>query len=835
MCDTIIRMRSKTLYKVKYLIIIAIAFSFAVSLFLFTNRMGFSYADETSSTFLTQTKIENTALTSPIDVYFGDEIIILQNNNEVLLSKGDAFVSNTNFSTLKQVKNFNDDYFLVSVDGSVYTVNKSDFVKTPLVFDSNNVGGNYFDVNSDYLITAYSGKATVYTLENGVIVSKHAPFDVKDDKPVCINDNGQIFYVDKALSQDTIRMVSASALSSEPITIAQISPEKMIASGEFLYLISSNKIYRITISNGETIELTNKSQSQIYDLGNIITPTSLCFKGNNLVIADSMLDAVQEFSVSETELTFTGYAIAKEKTAYNRISNTAKIIDRMQDTLAVLDDNKLTVITIDDNFDGKNPNSFYNFQVADLASPSFFTLGLDNALLCYNRAVKILDVKKNVLGNDIALENGNFKDAFYHNGTFYILTADGTNSYVYTLTALDTVPTLSKTLLDVRMEKICVNETNDVYFVDTVNNVYKNENANENIVCKSQNHVNDIVVDLAGKIYLLTDLGTAEYFDTSLKTLNGFSGIKAMAMGFDKKQVYFIETNEEFIYSTSGFLNYSIESTLVPQSFVTNGKNADLDALKIYTVSDNAVLYSVKTANAKFTYNGIAQKENEYVFITNVPVSDSFNLIALAGQNGIILVCDAFATEGNVTISSAPQKTFITTGVHAYFFPIITFDAEYAVTDGENKIRLNKSTAISPEKTISVLSRTFYYAKVTFNGNEYYGYIPKEFTVDVLAEDKTYIDFETASIEKSTVYADQSLQTILKKITSPIDVRLVKTENGVAEIYFLDGEVWLKGYVSESALITAPNTSVRNAIIIFITATCACSTAIYFILKKKDN
>ena len=835
MYDTIIRMRNKTLYIIKYLFILAVSFSFALALFLFSGKSSISFADEVVSTFLTQTKIENTALSSPIDVYFGDEIIILQNNNEVLLSKGDAFITNTNFSILKQVKNFNEDYFLVSDDGSLYSVSKSDFTKTPLVFDSSNVGGNYFDINENFLITAYSGKATVYTLENGTIVSKHAPFDVKDDKPICINNNGQIFYVDKTLSQDTIRMINASALSSEPVTIAEISPEKMIANNEFLYLISNNKIFKINISNGIVTELTNKSASAIYDLGNIVTPSSLCFKGNNLVIADSSLDAAEEFSVSENSLAFTGYAIAKEKTAYNRISNTATVIDRVKDTLAIMDSNKLTIITEDANFDGKNPSNFYNFQIAELNSPSFFTLGNDNALLCYNRSVRILDIKRNVLGNEIILENGNFKDAFYHNGTFYVLTADGTNSYVYTLTALDTVPTLNKTLFDIRMEKICVSELNEMYYVDTANNVYKNENTTKNLVCQSQNHVTDIAIDLTGKIYLLNDTGTAEYFDVSLKSLDGFSGIKAMAMGYDKKQVYFVKTNEEFVYSTSGFLNYSIESTSVPQSFIINGANADLDALKVYTVSNNAVLYSVKTENGNFAYNGIAQKENEYVFITNVPVSGNFNLLALAGQNGIILVCDTFCTQKDLTTSNAPQKTFITTGVHVYFFPIITLDAEYTLTDGENLIRLNKSTAISPEKTISVLSRTFYYAKVTFNGNEYYGYIPKEFTVDVLAENKTYIDFETASLGKSTIYADQNLETALKEITSPIDVRLVKTENGVAEIYFLDGEIWLKGYVNETDIISAPNTSVRNAIIIFITVTCACSSAIYFILKKKDN
>lgn len=828
MYDTIICMKAKTLYIVKYLILLGVILACSIGATLFARNSAVAFAEETTKVFLPQTKLENTELSSPVDVFCGNEIIILQ-NNEILISRNGEFVKSSGYTALKQVKDFNAESFLISDDGSVYSVSKTDFTTTPLVFDSKNVGGNNFDISENYLITAYSSQAHVYTLESGVITSKHAPFEANANKPICINDLAQIFYV----NNDKLFMKNADALSNEAVLLAEISPDKMIASDTYIYTIANNKIYRITIADGNVVELTNASANTEYDLGNIISPSSICFKGENLFITDTYVNAVQEFSISEQTLTFTGYAIAKNKTAYNRISANASIIERYGDKIASLDQNKLTVINVGANFNGKSAESFINVPASDLGALTSFVLGDGKALICYNQSVKLLDLASKNLSAEIALSSGNFKDAFYYNKTFYVATADGTNSYVYTINQAQMSAIVFKTYDDVRVEKICFTETNDIYLVDNNENIYKNGVASENLIVQNSAHVNDIYSDLSGKIYILDDTKTLKYINGTNIETTACSGVKALTMSFDKKDVFFLKENDEFIYSTTGLNNFSIETTPVPQTYVLTGANADSQSLKIYTVLD-APLYSVTAGENTFAYKGLAEKETEYVYICDVTVVGEVKLVALAGQNGIVLTHLNFASEVAVTTSPAPQKTFVTTGVHAYYLPIITFDREYVLRDSD-LIKLNKGAEITPETTVTVLGRSYYFAKVTFNGNEYYGYVPKEFTVDVLAEDKELTSFELAKLNPTIVYADADLQTALAELTEVTEVRLIKTENGVAEIYFLSSGSYIKGYVNAEAVTKAPKTAVRNAIIIFITVTCVCSSAIYFIVKKKDN
>ena len=123
---------------------------------------------------------------------------------------------------------------------------------------------------------------------------------------------------------------------------------------------------------------------------------------------------------------------------------------------------------------------------------------------------------------------------------------------------------------------------------------------------------------------------------------------------------------------------------------------------------------------------------------------------------------------------------------------------------------------------------------ITLGEKTYKGYIPKEFTVDVLAEDKAYSSFKFDKVNATSVYLDAELTTEIATLSESTSVRIASIENGVAEIYFRSGEVWLKGYIAESAIIIEQNNSIRNAIMLLIAVTCVCSTIIYFMFKKKS-
>ncbi len=794
--------------------------------FLFSIKPAYAAPTSQKEIFLPTSELENTSLTAPIDVYSGDEIIILQSANEILLSKNGELLSNADFgvsfTNLKQVKNFSDEYFLVSDSGSVYTVSKEDFSKSPLIYNSNVVGGNYFDLNQNFLITAFSDKATVYQLENGQIVSELPQFDVRVDKPICINDAGQIFYV----NQDVIQMKDANSRDASPITIAEISPDKMIANNQYLYLINNNKIFRVDIETKTLFELENLSASTLFDLGNIVSPSSICFNGENLIVADS--NAVQEFSVAGDKLEFTGYAIASGKTAYNRISVSASKIERNDNYLAVKDGNKLCVIKNVDGFDGKDQKYFKNFF--ELGNFDKFCVGEGVILLTYqDNTVKILNIEEGTLTNATAIPNGDIMDVSYGNGGFYVATNVSTTSYIYKVLLDGTILTNPKTLQTAIRLFVRDQENND-YILDEAGKLYKNDL--ETVLCENVSGATEIQVDLDGTIYLLVNNKINVAHNGSLMPVHS-DDVKTFTLSFDKKQVYFLKDNEEFIYQTTSIENHAIEDITIPTEYKLTDISAYVDNLAVCTVNTDASVYLIDDKELNFDFLRITEKENQYLFICDIQVGDT-QMTALAGQNGIVLTYKSFTEKTSAVFYNHPAETYVTTGVHVYYLPLITMDMKFVLVDDNQVIRLEKGTKITPLKAFSAVDRDYYYAEITLGEKTYKGYIPKEFTVDVLAEDKAYSSFKFGKVSATSVYLDAELITEIATLSESTSVRIASIENGVAEIYFRSGEVWLKGYIAESAIIIEQNNSIRNAIMLLIAVTCVCSTIIYFMFKKKS-
>jgi hypothetical protein len=68
----------------------------------------------------------------------------------------------------------------------------------------------------------------------------------------------------------------------------------MIANGEYLYYVYNDDLYQYPINQTDAVpkKLTVISDSN-YDLGNLNNPVSISFKGDNLLIADDTLHAIQ--------------------------------------------------------------------------------------------------------------------------------------------------------------------------------------------------------------------------------------------------------------------------------------------------------------------------------------------------------------------------------------------------------------------------------------------------------------------------------------------------------------------------------------------------------------
>ena len=312
-----------------------------------------SYASEPSPSNVTASvyspsTVEYKKLTSPSDVfYFGDNYAIIHNNQSELLfynaTTGEYEIVDTGLTNLKQVNKVDDNTLIVlgNTSPTLVKINLTTKEKTTLSFS-----GNFFDVVGNNIVTVFNTNLSLYTEQT--LDSNFSKSDAKGDFPIKVNANGDIFYVnssDKLMKTD---------LSCSPSTeVCTVQPSVFCVNEQFLFYYFNNELHRITLSNSEDKKVTFPTSA--FELGKFTQISSICFKGDNLLIPDSSLNAVQEFEVTdnngELSLTYTGFAIAKDLTAYNRVAKTVKEIEKINDTMAVLDQNK--IILIKSQTDGK--------------------------------------------------------------------------------------------------------------------------------------------------------------------------------------------------------------------------------------------------------------------------------------------------------------------------------------------------------------------------------------------------------------------------------------------------------------------------------------------------
>ena len=868
LCGKMFIMKNFANLKFKYLII---SLTTALTFALFTlSFLGFYSASADSATFsasiyLPSTPLEYYELVNPIDVYSDQQITaIAQDDQTLLISKDGKFerVSAT-FTTIKQIKKLDDNTLLVSDNGPIYKIDLQTLAKTDLKDESGDiVSGNYFDLNQNYLVTAYNNQAIIYTLENGSL-TKTVTFPANANMPVTINSDDLIFYV----NDGNIKKATLSNLLTPPTLKESAAPTHMIADQNYLYYLENKKIIRIDIATGAQTDLVVDGNSN-YQLSNLVSPSGISFKNGNLFITDTELDAVQEFEINQNKLCFTGYAIASGKTAYNRISNLASNIERFSDTIAVLDQNRFSVIKTNTQ-NAYDPENYSNYFVENLGGslPDAFTLGKDYALLSFNHGIingqfKILALDCGSVYSIAIPSNAIVEDICYQSGCFYAIITNNINSFIYALDEKDiTQQTLENGTTDFTLlfgdDKFDIDPTHIA--VDVFKNVYlADDNANVKL-CSKQNdylstdidssNISNVIkmqTDLGGNLFVLTESGIYYYSQNafnlvSLSLPQNSDQIQSFAMDFDKDEVFVLCKNQEYICLSSGINNLSIEDVYTSDDlYVISAPTADISNLKLATVNEGANKYSVVKDGNNFNYKGLTDGTDEYVVICDLSVSDNLTLTVLAEKNGVILANKNDVIEFAPQQNSAPENAFITTDVHAYYLPIINAKTEYALTLTD-KIRLEKGTKISPLSTITVkawhneelLDVDFYFAEFTYQEQTCKGYIPVSFTVEVLSKDFIWENYSIEKISSTTLFLDAALSSEIMQLQA-CDVRLISLNNGVAEVAVQTQSGFIIGYVDASAIINAPNTAVRNILIILAVAASICGTATYFIMRKND-
>ena len=831
----------------------ALCFALGFSMPLFASAENKAVS---SSPLLPKTDLENIELSNANAVYSNKTITAIVENSYIftLYLNGENIVINDNVDTLNQildVKLFDENSLFFSANARLYKydLQTKTYEKVKLG-NSLEEPVSYFDFNQNYLVTTYQETCKVFQItENAFTSISSSGIKIADGSNVAINQKDELFIVGNNGVYKTL--ASLPAVQTVDNTLTTDTPSTIIANEHFIYYILNNKIYYISLSNGNNSQFTTYSADSDYQLGNIVTPKKVSFIGDNLLVLEN--DSIQEFVIDGDKLTFTGFAIAKGKTAYNRVLSTASKLEKVNETVAILDDFKLTIFT-DKNADRYARENYKNYLISSLSidsiAPSNFALGDGNALLYYDdgtitKFLSLLDLSKNdsFLSEKVTISpDANVRDICYQSGAYYVLCDVGqAPQHVYKSTIEN--GEISFTQIDnntatTEFTMLSVDVYDNIYLANstTISRLNKSDDYTELHNVSSLNDIKRLQTDLLGNLFVLTD-GKVRCIDNG----NDYSidGIKCFALDFVNDSVYFIKNGNEVVYSTTEMDNVSINDLTVPADYtLTNPEGTFIanENLEFFTVKSDANTYVVNVQEAKFVFEELTDYSGEYVKICAVEYMDTQRFLVLANQDDIVLV----ETPHTETVAKEKQTdvvetAFVATNVHAYYLPIINVNADFAFNDTD-KIRLSKTTEISPKHKINFLDCDYYYADFTFNDKTYSAYIPCSYTVDILNEDFAWDSYNYETIKATSVYADNTMQTVLTNLNDQTQVRLIEKGDTISKIaYKLQDGTYAIGYIYTNTIIDNPSIAIRNILIILAVVACVCGTLTYFLLRKKKT
>lgn len=724
----------------------------------------FSAKADGASPLLPYSPIEINELTDPKDaVYLPDGRIATIQGNEVIFYLPNG--SNTavgGFTSLKQIKLFNERYVIVSDSGALRTIDLIDYTRNDLKYDvdgtPSTIGGNYFDLNGEYLITAYGSDLTVYALEE--VITLYKSFSgVKGDYPIALNENGKVFYHSNATPQEfrtsDINDLDTSTVVKVGETVIQVA--NVITDRTNFYFLYEGDVYRGNNGDNKTTKLTVNSSGD-FDLGKLVSPVGISFKNGNLLITDDGIDAVQEFKIEGDKLVFTGFAVAKGKTAFNRVINPSTVRNS-KNAVAVIDGNRLTVIK---NADGNlyDINNFYNYT-NDFA-PDALALGNTCALVVKKSESKLrlINYVDGTVSDVKTIDKNIITDVSYSNGYFYvsrIMNGSTVGTIILTLETIDEKIGFSsqRSILTATTEEkldnmlisadvygnVCLYNGGYFYRADNTENGYSvGEPLNQTTI----NGVKSLSNDLGGNIFFLTEDGVFYLDKNGEKKAALEQTAISFTLSFDQKTAYLLKAGEERIYKTDGLFNLSADYIPIADGLIFSGETADIENFKTYSLTASATPFIVKYENGALKCETVGTDVNDYVLIRTFNYSTcedlSIDLAVLIGYDAnskplLIAVKRENSLTETTSIAAEQTKLYVSTDVNLYYIPLITENDACCVKDGDGVLRITAGTEINATHKITDFNGVFYYAAITkSNGDTVYGYIPEKFTVAELPE-----------------------------------------------------------------------------------------------------
>lgn len=822
------------------------SFVFTTLLSVCLTKSSHAYADDTDlPTQIAVTPVSNKEVfdfsdDKPIDAVALDESIIFFTENKNLYaysSAAEQYVKVTDVKNPLQIKKFSGDKFILNDKYRLFLglVGDTDVQLTDL-----SISAGYIDVSEKYLVNRVGRDIEIYPrLADGKVGDLLTTKEdcCNDLTPIAVNDAGHLFYItgqelrccDLATNNDILLLGPVSAGENTAL----------IADEEYVYFTGggSNKIYRIPIDGGRQDELKSSGD---FDLDTLTRPSSISFNGGNLLVADKQEGFIAEYAIDGDRLSFTGFAVSKGKSAFNRVSSTVKDVARDGDEIAILDADKLSIIKHDENFNYKDRKCYTNYTAEAVGNPIMMSYGADKVLLGYrDNSVSLRNASDAVNGEKAVGISGVLKDLGYFYGDYYALTDDGDKTVLFVNRSGETdengAATFSPlvTLTGVHGKTFVIDLDKNAYILSETAVYADSQELTSNNIGATM-----LSTDLNRNLFAVSGR-TVYYYDVNAKTFERAaefgSNISGFYMGFDKSSVYATFEDEEFLYVVNDIGNASIDSAEVPSSLTERSDAVLPYELKAATVDEDCICFYV-TANEKLTFNSITSCSGQYVTVCKIVsrgVNGDVSFYALADRFGIILVNAEYLEKYNLDVSAVATKAVVTTSVNAYALPIINKQDLFAMTNANGVIRLDKGTKLLTLQKVNAVDREFYYCTFKYGDETLAAYVPTSFTTDKLTEEYVTQTYTYEKINPTEVFSDKDLTDKIYTINETVTVKVYDKADKVALISAeIDGQT-VYGYVDASSVADEPNKAIRNILIALVAITCACGTTTYFLLRKK--
>ncbi len=576
--------------------------SFALGFFGISKNTSLASESNTLSVemFMPSSPIEFYDLTSPIAVsysndgylaiseyYFNDETNYTYNKVTVYNPTTKSYHTLPNHSTLNsisQIEKYGNFIFYVS-QSQIYYLPVSNLNTTPSVVKDTSgspvIVANYFSFNGSMVVCNTNNSAIIYQVNaNGSTPSFQKLYSIDtfakagifaSDGNIYLLDNGTFKYY--RASDKTL--INLSTVNKDVISMAELN--------DYIWFTSIDGLYKIKKSLNAEAELVVPINKSATTLGYLRSPMGIDVKDNNILVADSELNCIQEINPETND--FTTFAITTESTADYRLTKSAENVILSENYVYALDN-----ATIPDGTStpqkrivkvSKDKESF-PYRKIDLSSlyqenPNlkieFFTAS-DTHVFIYDGEFVTLYEQSNTnpitLDKVISYQSQSVTSVYYLDNCFYY-SDTSRQDYVYDFVNIHKIeiPTEENELSEVKTTLVTQNlpKINGIavdFTVDISGNIilaYKDtENSTQYKLTRifnsqttpytSINHpILSLEVDFSGNVYILSNNNTVYKYveqnnaytksEYNVKSLNNDT-IKTLALNYRTNDCYYL-------------------------------------------------------------------------------------------------------------------------------------------------------------------------------------------------------------------------------------------------------------------------------------------------------